>query len=80
MYQAYSKVALKYAIDPTQTYRLEDMKDAKGNDMVKNFTTLSKAELDNATVQRNDFYTRKGQSLAPISRTIRGNVRQPTVS
>lgn len=78
---AYGKLALKYAEDVAQeTYRGQDSKDDKRMEVVSAYQKASSAFLKEATALRDDFYTRKGQSKAPLFGTISGNVRQPTRS
>jgi hypothetical protein len=80
MHEAYSKVALKYSIDLSATYRLEDQKDSKATDFVKVYKGFAETELKEAKQYRDDYYTRKGQALAPLFRSVRGNIKTPTIS
>ena len=78
---AYMKLSLRYAEDfAMEAYRLQDAKDDKRMDIVQAYQNASKQARKDANDSRNDFYTRKGQPLAPISGTIAGNVRNPTRS
>lgn len=78
---AYMKLSLRYAEDMAmETYRLQDTKDDKRMDIVTAYQNASKQALKAANDSRNDFYTRKGKPLSPISGTITGNVRNPTRS
>ena len=76
---AYMKLSLRYAEDfAMETYRLLDAKDDKRFDIVTAYQNASKQSRKDANDSRNDFYTRKGAPLSPISGTITGRVRNPT--
>ena len=78
---AYTKLSLRYAEDlAMETYRTQDSKDDKRMDIVTAYQNAAKQALKAATDSRNDFYTRRGQPLSPISGTIVGRVRNPTRS
>ncbi len=76
---AYMKLSLRYAEDMAmETYRLQDAKDDKRMDIVKAYQDASKQARKDANDSRNDFFTRKGRPLSPISGTIAGRVNNPT--
>lgn len=76
---AYTKLALKYAEDAAmETYRLQDTKDDKRMSIVEQYQAAAKQAFKDANDTRNDYYTRRGQPLAPKSGTVRGRVRNPT--
>ena len=77
----YTKLSLRYAEDmASATYRLQDDKDDKRMDIVTAYQNAAKQARKDANDSRNDFYTRKGQPLSPISGTIVGQVFNPTRS
>lgn len=78
---AYMKLSLKYAEDVmAETYKLQDSKDDKRMDIVRAYQDASKQARKDANTSRDDFYTRKGQSLAPKFGIVAGSVRNPTRS
>lgn len=80
MGQAYQKLALKYAESLQSTYRLEDKPDPEFLKLVSAYQDAADNYLGMAKDTRDDFYSRKGQSLSPYSRNVIGNIRQPTRS
>lgn len=78
-HEAYQKLSLRWAEAITETYRLQDAPDEKRMQVVEAYQRASKLALDEATKYRDDFYTRKGQALAPRFGTISGNIKNPTV-
>jgi hypothetical protein len=78
-HNAYNKLALRHAEDLNmEQYRTQDAKDEKRMDIVGAYQNASKAAFKAANDSRNDYYTRKGQPLAPAFGVVVGNVRNPT--
>lgn len=73
-YQAYQKLALKYAETMGETYRLEDSADPKRMEIVSAYQRASKDSLDAAVTLRDDFYTRKGMAKAPLFSSLQGRI------
>ena len=79
-HEAYQKLSLKYAENIVETFRMQDSPDEKRMDIVANYQMASRNALKDAQTYRDDFYkNRKGMALAPIVKTIRGNVKNPTL-
>lgn len=74
-HKAYQKLVSKMAVQLAETYQLYDAPDGKRFDPVAAYMKISKDKFDLATKLRDDFYTRKGQALAPRSVSIPGRVR-----
>lgn len=77
---AYQKLALKYAMGPIDAFRLQDAPEEKRREIQDVYRRAWEAALKEAYKSRDDYYTRKGQSLAPISGTVAGNISNPTRS
>lgn len=78
---AYKKLALKFAEDPAiAALRAQDQKDDKRLDTVSQYQAAANTYWKQANDSRNDYYTRKGQPLAPMFGTVIGGVRNPTRS
>lgn len=74
-YEAYQKLALKYAEYISETYRLEDAEDPKKMQVVDAYQKAAQDLYQQAIGSRNDFYSRQGQALAPLNRSLAGRVR-----
>jgi hypothetical protein len=79
LYEAYTKLALRFAENIVETYRLQDAPDEKRMEIVKAYQDAASKSLDDATALRDDFYKRKGKSYAPLYGTVSGNIRNPTI-
>lgn len=77
-YEAYRKLSLKYAQKLSETYRLEDGEDDKRMEIVKAYQDAAQSAYKDAVKQRDDFYSRQGQSNAPLFVTNRGTVKETT--
>lgn len=73
--EAYQKLALRFARQVTETYRMEDSQDPKLLELVKAYEEAAMDYRKDAEKTRDDFYTRQGQSLAPNFASIPGTVR-----
>lgn len=72
---AYQKMSMRWAEHLSETFRTEDSVDPKRMEIV---SAYQKAALDyrkEATVLRDQFYTRQGQSLSPLFGSNLGRVR-----
>lgn len=78
--EAYQKLALRFAEAVSETYRLKDAPDPKNMEIVKSYQDAAAIAIKDAYKSRDDYYSRKGKSLAPNFGTISGNVKNPTVS
>lgn len=79
-HEAYQKLSLKYAENITETYRTEDAPDDRRFEIVKAYQQAAKDTLGEAERYRDDFYTRKGMSKAPLFGSVQGNIKNPTVT
>lgn len=77
-HEAYQKLSLRFAENIVETYRLQDAPDDKRMTVVAAYQQAAKDALKDAYASRDDFYKRKGRSLAPIFDTISGNIKNPT--
>jgi hypothetical protein len=73
--EAYQKLALRWVQRQSETYRMEDAPDPKNRDIAKQYQDAADALRKTALEQRNDYYSRKGQALAPTFGMVRGNVK-----
>lgn len=74
--EAYLKLAIRWRENASETYRVEDSPSPTASNQTDEFTKLAEAFKDRAKSLRDDYYTRQGQSLSPIFRSIQGNVRK----
>lgn len=72
--EAYQKLALRWIGNLSETYRMEDAPDPKKRDLVQQYMDAAESLRKEAVTLRDDYYTRKGQSKAPLFRTLSGNV------
>lgn len=72
------KLAQKSTDYISQTYLLQDQPGSKNTDLISNFIKLADEYFKDATKMRDDFYTRQGQSLAPLFGTVVGNIKDPS--
>lgn len=73
--EAYQKLSIRWAEHTSESFRLEDAPDPKNFSIVKQYSDTSIALRKEATVLRDDYYTRKGQSKAPAFGILKGRVR-----
>ncbi len=78
-HEAYQKLSLKYAENIVETYRTQDAPDDKRMEIVKAYQEAASNALKEAKQYRDDFYTRKGQSLSPLFGVVSGNIKNPTI-
>ncbi len=79
-HEAYKKLSMRFAENASETFRLEDSPDEKKFSVIKAYQEAAKQAFDMAKSYRDDFYSRKGQALAPRSGTVQGRIRNPTRS
>lgn len=72
--EAYSKIAMFWSIRISESYMLEDAPAPDTKGPVEQFIEMSKYFREKAIELRDNFYTRQGQSLAPMSTSIAGIV------
>jgi hypothetical protein len=75
---AYEKLALRYAEHVSERFRLEDAPDPKLRTPVVQYMDMAKNYREEATKQRDQYYTRQGQSLQPLFNTVTGTVKNQT--
>lgn len=78
-HEAYQKLSLRMAENIVETYRLQDAPDEKRMAVVEAYQKAASEALKEATTYRDDYYTRKGKSKAPLFGSISGNIKNPTV-
>lgn len=71
---AYKKLALRWAVHLSETYRLEDASDDQSFKIVDTYNKASSDALKNAETKRKSFYTRQDQAEAPLFRSVAGVV------
>lgn len=75
-HKAYQKLVSKMAVNLAETYQLYDAPDQKRFDPIAAYMKISESKYKIALQLRNDVYDgRKGQALAPLSRSLAGSVR-----
>lgn len=77
-HEAYLKLSLRFAENIVETYRLQDAPDEKRMSVVSAYQQAAKDALKDAYKSRDDYYSRKGRSLAPLFDTVQGNIKNPT--
>lgn len=78
MFEAYSKLALRYAERISEIYRLEDAPDPKELAVVGEYQKSADMYLKQAETMRKGYYTRQDQPLAPLYGVIRGRAKEVT--
>ncbi len=73
--EAYMKLSLRWAEHLSETYRLEDAPADQTMDVVESYKDLAEFMHKKSVDLRDQFYTRQGRNLQPISTSILGNVR-----
>lgn len=73
--QAYQKLVSRFSMNLAETYQLYDAPDQKRFDPISAYMNVSKKKFDMAFKLRDDFYSRQGQSLQPLTGVVRGRVR-----
>jgi cell shape-determining protein MreC len=68
-------MAMRWREHYSEMYRVEDSPDAKQNGALESYIEMAKAFKEEATKLRDQFYTRKGQSLQPLFGTVVGSVK-----
>lgn len=75
---AYLKQAMRWRLNSSATYRMEDAPDPKQKGLTDEYTRLAEFMNKKAHSLRDDFYTRQGQSLQPLTGYSLGRVFDPT--
>jgi len=78
IYQGFTKLAQKWHENQSQTYRLEDAPNKENIEYLNWLNSMADNALKRATTIRDEFYTRQGQSKAPLFAIARGMVRNVT--
>lgn len=78
MYEGFSKLAIKWHENQSQTFRLEDAPNKENIEYLEWLNSMANNALKRARDLRDDFYTRQGQSLSPLYGFARGAVRNTT--
>lgn len=73
---AYQKLALRFAMHVSETFRLEDAPDKNRYALVDAYAKMADMYLKQATQVRDSYYTRSGQNLSPLFATNSGAVRE----
>lgn len=72
----YQKLAVRWAEHMSETYRTEDAPDKERMKLMDQYAKMAETLLKEATKLRDSYYTRSGQSLAPLHTSIPGRVRE----
>jgi len=72
--EGYQKLASRFSEHMSETFRLEDMPDVARQALIAEWKQASEHSRDTAHKLRDEFYTRQGQSLAPLFAVNRGYV------
>lgn len=73
--EAYDRLALWWSTKISTAFMLDDAPDAQNQGVIDSYNKLADKMRAKATELRNDFYTRQGQSLAPLFLSSPGTVR-----
>jgi hypothetical protein len=76
--ESYHKLSIKWSTRASETYLLEDAPDAKNQGVVDSFRKLAEDFKVKSIELRDNFYTRQGQTLAPLFGVAAGSVRELT--
>lgn len=76
--EAYLKMAQRWRVWLSEMYRVEDEPKVQGSGPVDSFISMSEKFREQALKCRDEFYTRSGRNLQPISASILGNVKKLT--
>lgn len=77
MADAYQKLALRYAENLSETYRLEDSMDPKRMEIVSSYREASSDCRKEAETLRDHYYKRQGRALQPLFGNIVGKIQDP---
>ena len=75
--EAYLAAAMKYSQRMSEVYKLEDAPSEEILKALEAFRNMADSFMKDATSLRDDFYTRQGQSKAPLFGFALGHVRDP---
>lgn len=75
---AYLKQAMRWRLNSSATYRMEDAPDPKQKGLTDEYTRLAEFMNKKAHQLRDDYYTRQGQNLQPLTGYSLGRVTDPT--
>lgn len=73
--RAYLKLRARFLDPQSATYRLEDMPDERRKQILADFQAAADGALKSCNTLRDQYYTRQGQALAPITGINAGRVR-----
>jgi len=76
-HQAYQKLAVKFALHLSSTYKMEDVPSPEVKDIQKSYESLSDQYKRWAKESRDEYYSRAGQGLAPNRAYAFGSIRKP---
>lgn len=75
--EAFNKLAMRWTTDIAATYLMEDMPRDKQGNLINPYLQMAKQMEKTGETLRNDYYSRQGQSNAPLFASIPGAVRDP---
>jgi hypothetical protein len=75
--EAYQKLAVRWAEELSETYRLQDAPSEGAFEVVDKYRTIAMDMHKKSMALRDDFYKRSGKTLQPLFGNIAGNVRDP---
>lgn len=75
--EAYLKLAVRWAEELSETYRLQDAPSEGAFDVVDKYRQIAMDMHKKSMALRDDYYTRSGQAKQPLFGTIAGNVSDP---
>lgn len=73
--RAYTKMAQRWRNYYSEMYKVEDAPQQKASGNVDSFIKMAEYFKKEATESRDEYYTRQGQALQPLFKTISGAVR-----
>lgn len=73
--RAYSKMAERWRMSTSSTFKVEDSPKDNPDNPTKNFSDLANAAYKQADELIKMFYTRQRQNLQPLFGVVRGNIR-----
>jgi hypothetical protein len=76
--EAYLKMAQRWRTWLSEMYRVEDEPKKPGNGPIDSFINMSEKFREEANKCREEFYTRQGRNLQPLSGSVLGNVKKLT--
>ena len=75
--EAYLKMAMRWREHYSEMYRVEDAPDPEQKGMADEYVKMSESFREQATKNRDEYYTRQGQSLQPLFSAAIGHVNDP---